>query len=146
MLVAGTLGPSAASLSRAMPLAHPTTACPPRLPSASLALVCYFLHYTTLMLCAPLFNVQKHGGYALEHIFTHHPTSAKVFYLLLQLAHTLAQLIAHGSLLRQACPAGVGSAKNLAWRLLEAWRNARLTAQHIQLWLDTRVQIRFQPP
>jgi hypothetical protein len=25
------------------------------------------------------FNVQKHGGYALEHIFTHHPLSAKVF-------------------------------------------------------------------
>lgn len=92
------------------------------------------------------FNVQKHGGYALEHIFTHHPISAKVFYLLLQLAHTLAQLIERGSLFCQAFPAGVGSAKNLAWRLLEAWRNARLSAQHIQGWLDTRVQIRFQPP
>jgi hypothetical protein len=92
------------------------------------------------------FNVQKHGGYALQHIFTHHPISAKVFYLLLQLAHTLAQLIEHGSLFCQAFPAGVGSAKNLAWRLLEAWRNARLSAQHIQGWLHTRVQIRFQPP
>jgi hypothetical protein len=92
------------------------------------------------------FNVQKNGGYALEHIFTHHPVAAKVFYLLLQLAHTLAQLIERGSLLRQTFPAGVGSAKNLAWRLLEAWRNARLSAQHIQLWLATRVQIRFQPP
>jgi hypothetical protein len=92
------------------------------------------------------FNVQKHGGYALEHIFTHHPVSAKVFYLLLQLAHTLAQLIEHGSLFCRAFPAGVGSAKNLAWRLLEAWRNARLSAEHIQGWLDTRVQIRFQPP
>ena len=92
------------------------------------------------------FNVQKNGGYALEHIFTHHPTSAKVFYLLLQLAHTLAQLLERGSLFRQTFPAGVGSAKNLAWRLLEAWRNARLSAQHIQRWLDARVQIRFQPP
>ena len=92
------------------------------------------------------FNVQKHGGYALEHIFTHHPVSAKVCYLLLQLAHTLAQLIEHGSLFCQTFPAGVGSAKNLAWRLLEAWRNARLSAQHIQGWLATRVQIRFQPP
>ena len=92
------------------------------------------------------FNVQKNGGYGLEHIFTHHPIAAKVFYLLLQLAHTLAQLIERGSLFRQAFPAGVGSAKNLAWRLLEAWRNARLSAQLIQHWLDTPVQIRFQPP
>ena len=92
------------------------------------------------------FNVQKNGGYALEHIYTHHPVSAKVFYLLLQLAHTLAQLIERGSLFRQAFPAGVGSAKNLAWRLLEAWRNGRLSTQQIQHILNTRVQIRFKPP
>ena len=75
-----------------------------------------------------------------------HSVSAKVFYLLLQLAHTLAQLIERGSLFRQTFPAGVGSAKNLAWRLLEAWRNARLSAQHIQHVLDSCVQTRFQPP
>jgi hypothetical protein len=92
------------------------------------------------------FNVQKNGGYALEHIYTHHPVSAKVFYLLLQLAHTLAQLIERGSLFHKAFPAGVGSAKNLAWRLLEAWRNVRLSAQQIQHILSIRVQIRFQPP
>jgi hypothetical protein len=92
------------------------------------------------------FNVQKNGGYALEHVFTHHPVAAKVFYLLLQLAHTLAQLIERGSLFCQAFPAGVGSAKNLAWRLLEAWRNARLSAEQIRHFLDMRVQIRFKPP
>jgi hypothetical protein len=92
------------------------------------------------------FNVQKNGGYALEHIYTHNPVSAKVFYLLLQLAHTLAQLIERGSLFRQAFPAGVGSAKNLAWRLLEAWRNARLSTQQIHYMLNARVQIRFKPP
>lgn len=92
------------------------------------------------------FNVQKNGGYALEHAYTHNAVSAKVFYLLLQLAHTLAQLIERGSLFRQAFPTGVGSAKNLAWRLLEAWRNARLSAQQIDLMLSASVQIRFQPP
>ena len=92
------------------------------------------------------FNVPKHGGYALEHIFTHPPVAAKVFYLLLQLAHTRAQLSERGSLLCQAIPKRGDSAKNLAWRRLEAWRTARLTAQHIQLWWDTRLQIRFQPP
>lgn len=92
------------------------------------------------------FNVQKNGGYALEHIYTRNPGSAKVFYLLLQLAHLLAQLIERGSLFRKAFPSGVGSAKNLAWRLLEAWRNVRLSDQQIQLMLNTRVQIRFKPP
>jgi hypothetical protein len=92
------------------------------------------------------FNVQKNGGYALKHIYTHDPVSAKVFYLLLQLAHTLAQLIERGSLFRQAFPNGVGSAKNLAWRLLEAWRNLRLRSQQIRHMLCVRVQIRFQPP
>lgn len=92
------------------------------------------------------FNVQKNGGYALEHAYTRNAVSAKVFYLLLQLAHTLAQLIERGSLFRQAFPTGVGSAKNLAWRLLEAWRNARLSTQQIDSLVSARVQIRFQPP
>ena len=92
------------------------------------------------------FNVQKNGGYALEHVYTHHPVSAKVFYLLLQIAHTVAQLIAYGSLFRKAFPAGVGSAKNIAWRLLEAWRNVRLSTTQIQHMLNSRVQIRLKPP
>ncbi len=92
------------------------------------------------------FNVQKNGGYALEHIYTHDPVSAKVFYLLLQIAHTTAQLIEYGSLFRNAFPKGVGSAKNIALRLLEAWRNVRLSAHQIQQMLNSRLQIRFKPP
>ena len=78
------------------------------------------------------FNVQKNKGYALEHIYTHDTVSAKVFYLLLQVAHTLAQLIERGSLFRKAFPTGVGSAKNLAFRLLQAWRNARISPRRIE--------------
>ena len=92
------------------------------------------------------FNVQKNTGYALEHIYTHDPVSAKAFYLLLQIAHTLAQLIERGSLFRKAFPTGVGSAKNLAFRLLEAWRNARISPHQIEELLNTRVQIRLNPP
>jgi hypothetical protein len=92
------------------------------------------------------FNVQKNGGYALEHIYTHDPVSAKVFYLLLQIAHTIAQLIAYGSLFHNAFPKGVGSAKNIALRLLEAWRNVRLSTRQIQQMLNTRLQIRLKPP
>ena len=92
------------------------------------------------------FNVQKNGGYDLEHAYTTDPTASKVFYLLLQIAHLIAQLIEKGSLFRQAFPAGVGSAKNIAFRLLEAWRNLRLSADRIQQMLDARLQIRFAPP
>ena len=92
------------------------------------------------------FNVQKNGGYALEHVYSQDVTAGKVFYLLLQMAHLLSQLIEHGSLFRQAFPQGVGSAKNIAFRLLEAWRNLRLNLGDLQHMLDARIQIRFVPP
>jgi len=92
------------------------------------------------------FNVQKNGGFDLEHAYTHDHVASKVFYFLLQIAHLIAQLIEKGSLFRKAFPAGVGSAKNIAFRLLEAWRNLRVSADQIQEMLDARLQIRFAPP
>ena len=92
------------------------------------------------------FNVQKNGGYALEHVFSQDATAGKTFYLLLQMAHLLSQLIEYGSLFRKAFPKGVGSAKNIAFRLLEAWRNLRLSAAAVRQLLHTRVQIRIAPP
>jgi hypothetical protein len=89
------------------------------------------------------FNVQKNGGFGLEHAYTKHPTASKVFYFLLQIAHLLSQLIEKGNLFRKAFPAGVGSAKNIAFRLLEAWRNLRLTADQIQRMLSIRPRIQF---
>jgi len=92
------------------------------------------------------FNVQKNGGYALEHVYSQDTTAGKIFYLLLQIAHLLSQLIEHGSLFRKAFPKGVGSAKNIAFRLLEAWRNLRLSRVDVQRMLDARIQIRFAHP
>ena len=92
------------------------------------------------------FNVQKNGGYALEHRYTENPTASKIFYLLLQIAHLLAQLIERGSLFRRAFPNGVGSYTNIAFRLLEAWRNLRLHPAAVQSLLNIRLQIRFKPP
>ena len=89
------------------------------------------------------FNVQKTGGYELEHAYTNHPNSAKVFYLLLQIAHLLAQLLYKANLLQRDFPNGFGSAKNLAFRLLEAWRNIRVTQADITAVLQKRFQIRF---
>jgi len=92
------------------------------------------------------FNVQKNGGFGLEHAYTTHPVASKIFYFLLQMAHSTAQLIEKGSLFRRAFPSGVGSARNIAFRLLEAWRNLRVSARWIQHRLDARLQIRFAPP
>lgn len=89
------------------------------------------------------FNVQKNGGYGLEHAYSNNPTSAKIFYFLLQIAHMLAQLLDKDAFLKKAFPAGFGSAKNLAFRLLEAWRNTRLAEHAIKSMLKNRFQIRF---
>jgi hypothetical protein len=89
------------------------------------------------------FNVQKNGGFALEHVYSNDETACKVFYLLLQIACILSQLIERGSLFRKAFPRGVGSAKNIAFRLLEAWRNFRLTGELLDRIRTQHVQIRF---
>jgi hypothetical protein len=89
------------------------------------------------------FNVQKRGGYGLEHAYSNHPNSAKIFYFLLQMAHLLAQLLHKANLLKKQFPRGFGSEKNLAFRLLEAWRNAHITPALIQATLQKRFQIRF---
>lgn len=89
------------------------------------------------------FNVQKNGGYALEHAYSSNPNSAKVFYLLLQAAHTIAQLLERGSLLKHSFPRGFGSLKNIAFRLLEAWRNAPPTPSLLNPSLACRFQVRL---
>jgi hypothetical protein len=89
------------------------------------------------------FNNQKHRGFELEHPYSHDRTASKIFYFLLQMAQMLFQLMEKGTLFRRAFPQGVGSSKNLALRLLEAWRNWRGSAIELeQLWMP-RFQIRF---
>lgn len=89
------------------------------------------------------FNVQKNGGFGLEHAYAENWTAAKNFYFLLQIAHALFQLMEKGSLLKKILPRGWGSAKNLAWRILEAWRNAAFTAKDLASLLAAKFQIRF---
>lgn len=88
------------------------------------------------------FNTQKNGGYQLEHAYTQDPEGIKVYYYLLQMACIIAQLLERGSLFKAAFPKGFGSAKNIAWHILEAWRNQPLL-QVDCLKLDKRCQIRF---
>lgn len=89
------------------------------------------------------FNVQKNGGFGLEHAYAENWTAAKNFYFLLQIAHALFQLLEKGSLLKTIIPRGWGSAKNLALILLEAWRTAIFTARDLDRIIASRFQIRF---
>ena len=89
------------------------------------------------------FNVQKNGGYNLEHAYSRDPNARKVFYLLLQIAHLIFQLIEKGSLFRKAFPKGMGSQRNLAKRILEAWRNLNISLSDFRDLGEGRFQIRF---
>lgn len=89
------------------------------------------------------FNVQKNGGYGLEHAYAQKWNAAKNFYFLLQIAHAIFQLMWKGSLLKKIFPQGVGSEKNLAFLLLEAWRNAPLNPERLAAILASKFQIRL---
>lgn len=89
------------------------------------------------------FNSQKNGGFALEHAYSQDETAGKVFYFLMQLAHLIFQLLEKGSLFRSAFPSGLGSLQNIAFRLLEAWRNLRLNRDDFLSLIEGKYQIRF---
>jgi hypothetical protein len=91
------------------------------------------------------FNAQKTGGYRLEHAYTTDPNAAKIFYYLLQIAHTVSQLLYNGSLLGKTGRKALGAAKNLALRILEAWRNTTVTMAALEHMTHSQFQIRFCP-
>jgi hypothetical protein len=75
------------------------------------------------------FNRQKNSGLNLEHVYSIDPEKWKAYYLLLQIAFILVQLLERGSLLRRLAedlgrPVWklFGSLKNVARRLLESVR------------------------
>jgi hypothetical protein len=75
------------------------------------------------------FNRQKNSGLNLEHVYSSDPENWKAYYLLLQIAFLLTQLLERGSLLRRlAAESGrpfwklFGSLQNVARRLLDSVR------------------------
>ncbi len=94
------------------------------------------------------FNTQKNGGYELEHVYGRDEDLLQSFYLLLQIAHLIWQVVEHGSLLQrvarqygQSLLGRYGSIRNLARRLLECLRFYRLPAEAFAA--GTRLQIRL---
>jgi len=89
------------------------------------------------------FNTQKNGGYNLTHAYSENETAAKNFYLLLQIAHLLAQLVEKSRLFPRPVAVLFGSSRAFARRLLEAFRNVALTAERLHDILTAGYQVRF---
>ena len=96
------------------------------------------------------FNRQKNSGFNLEHVFSIDPENLKAYYYLLQIAHMILQLVEVGSLLRNlAAEFGrtplqlFGSLKNLARRLLDAFRYMVLNDQAFDPHRAASIQIRL---
>lgn len=94
------------------------------------------------------FNRQKNSGLNLEHVYSNDPEKWKIYYVLLQLAFILVQLLERGSLLRrlaEECGRPVwklfGSLKNVARRLLDSVRYTRWAEEWFDVHQAARVHI-----
>ncbi len=89
------------------------------------------------------FNMQKNGGYNLEHAYSYNYAAMKNFYLLMQIAHLFNQLVEKGSPLTDTIKKSLGSIRNIARQLLEDLRTSIFEPHEIETALTQRFQIRF---
>lgn len=89
------------------------------------------------------FNIQKNGGFNLEHAYSIGERQNKNFYLLLQIAHMILQLMERGSLLSADCKRLFGSIRNLARRLAESIRNRLIPLEALDVAAAASIQIRL---
>jgi len=90
------------------------------------------------------FNIQKKGGFALEHAYGTGPWAIKNFYLLMQLAHLVLQLVERGNLLVDRCETLFGSLRALGRRLAESLRHTIIPTQALDVVAAARIQIRLR--
>lgn len=96
------------------------------------------------------FNVQKNSDLNLEHPYSMDLEKLKAYYFLLQIAHLIFQLLEVGSLLRnltrvagKSPRAFFGSLRNIARRILEAFRYFRLPYDVFDVTAAASIQIRL---
>lgn len=89
------------------------------------------------------FNIQKNGGFNLEHAYSTSPRQIKNWYTLLQIAHMILQLIECGSLLTADCKRLFGGLRTMARRLAESIRNRLIPRDALDLETAARIQIRL---
>jgi len=68
------------------------------------------------------FNVQKNNDFELEHAYCKDENAYKVFYILLQLAHSLLQLLQNADSLKDMFRKSIKTAVALSKFIFEAWR------------------------
>lgn len=68
------------------------------------------------------FNIQKNRGFNLGHPYSQDEMAMKNYYLILQIAHILSQLVEKGNLLKASVKKAFGSVSNLFDQLLEDLR------------------------
>jgi len=90
------------------------------------------------------FNVQKNGGYGLEHAYSTNNNAMKNFYLLMQIAHIFSQLMEKGSLLRDRLRADMGSLKVFSRKLWACLTETVIDPGRLRRILGRRIQIRFE--
>jgi hypothetical protein len=89
------------------------------------------------------FNIQKNGGFNLEHAYGTGDRQIKNYYVLLQIAHMIGQLIECGNLLSADCKHLFGSLRNLARRLAESLRNRLIPPEATDPAAARSIQIRL---
>jgi hypothetical protein len=87
-----------------------------------------------------VFNVEKNGGFGLEHAFCANTTASQNYHLIMQVAHTIEQLLVNGLLRRltRACR------KVSDVKLIDLLRTSLLSVR-IATNMPTLGQIRFCP-
>jgi len=88
------------------------------------------------------FNIQKNGGFNLEHAYSLKNRQIKNYYLLLQIAHLILQLLEMGNLLGDDCRKLFGSLRKLAVRLSESLRNHLIAPDAIEIAVG-RIHLRL---
>jgi len=90
------------------------------------------------------FNNQKNQGYELQHAYSDNNNAIKNYYFILQIAHTLVQLLIHGpvgALFKSA----IGSMKNFFRRFADSLRHQPIPPQAVSPLHLQRIQIRLAP-
>ena len=89
------------------------------------------------------FNTQKNNGYELEHAYSEDPVGMKNFYLCLQIAHLLMQLMERGNFFKESAVKQYGSLRNFARKLLTSLTTQVLTLKKVKAIFNQRIQIRL---
>lgn len=92
------------------------------------------------------FNIQKNGGYNLQHPYSENERAMKNYYLCLQIGHLFNQLMEQGSLFADDVKKLFGSIENFTFMLLESLITSIFDLSEIENIDSSRFQITIRGP